>query len=148
MILRIMTTLRTSLSEKLDPILVAPPQTVTGLWTGRFRIRYRQRQRIVSSTKRSDCFSEPHSLLFNGKGPPPPRNRAVVGANLTTHLHLALMFKCTVLLFFFNLGPAAFKAYCAIWFRRSNFRHQTSPRVSPRESTQRRKVELWARNVW
>jgi len=40
-----------------------------------------------------------------------------------------------------------FKAYCAIWVRRSNFRHQASPRVSPRESTQRRKVEMWARNV-
>jgi hypothetical protein len=31
--------------------------------------------------------------------------------------------------------------------RRSNFRHQASPRVSPGKSTQRRKVELWARNV-
>jgi hypothetical protein len=31
--------------------------------------------------------------------------------------------------------------------RRSNFRHQASSRVSPRESTQRRKVKLWARNV-
>jgi len=39
------------------------------------------------------------------------------------------------------------KAYCAIWVRRSNFRHQASPRVSQRESTQRRKVELWARNI-
>jgi hypothetical protein len=39
------------------------------------------------------------------------------------------------------------KAYCAILVRRSNFRHQASPRESPRESTQRRKVELWARNV-
>jgi hypothetical protein len=47
----------------------------------------------------------------------------------------------------FNLRTAAFKAYCAIWVRCSNFRHQASPRVSPRESTQRRKVELWARNV-
>jgi len=46
-----------------------------------------------------------------------------------------------------NLRTAAFKAYCAICIRRSNFRHQASPRVSPRESTQRRKVELWARNV-
>jgi hypothetical protein len=50
--------------------------------------------------------------------------------------------------FFFNLRTAAFKAYCAIWVRHSNFRHQASPRVSPRESTQRRKVKLWARNVW
>jgi hypothetical protein len=39
------------------------------------------------------------------------------------------------------------KAYCAILVRRSNFRHQASPLVSPRESTQRRKAELWARNV-
>ena len=30
---------------------------------------------------------------------------------------------------------------------RFKFRHQASPRVSPRYSTQRRKVELWARNV-
>jgi hypothetical protein len=34
------------------------------------------------------------------------------------------------------------KAYCAILVRRSNFRHQASPHVSPRESTQWRKVEL------
>jgi hypothetical protein len=47
----------------------------------------------------------------------------------------------------FYLRTAAFKAYCAIWVRRSNFRHRASPRVSPRESTQRQKVELWARNV-
>jgi hypothetical protein len=46
-----------------------------------------------------------------------------------------------------NLHTATFKAYCAIWVRRSNFCHQASPRVSPRESTQRRKVELWAKNV-
>jgi len=52
-----------------------------------------------------------------------------------------------VFIIIFNLHTAAFKAYCAIWVRRSNFRHQTSPRVSPRESTQRRKVELWARNA-
>jgi hypothetical protein len=36
-----------------------------------------------------------------------------------------------------------FKAYCAIWVICSNFRQQ----ASPCESTQRRKVELWARNV-
>jgi len=52
-----------------------------------------------------------------------------------------------IIIIIFNLRTAAFKAYCAIWVRRSNFRHQASPRVSPRESTQRRKVELWARNV-
>jgi len=43
----------------------------------------------------------------------------------------------------YNLRTAAFKVYCGIWVRRSNFRHQ----ASPRESTQRRKVELWTRNV-
>jgi hypothetical protein len=48
-----------------------------------------------------------------------------------------------IIIVIFNLRTAAFKAYCAIWVRRSNFRHQ----ASPRESTQRRKVELWARNV-
>jgi len=50
-------------------------------------------------------------------------------------------------IYYFQLRTTAFKAYCAIWVRRSNFRHQASPRVSPCESTQRRKVELWARNV-
>jgi len=48
---------------------------------------------------------------------------------------------------FVQLRTAAFKAYCAILVRRSNFRYQASPRVSPRENTQRRKVELWARNA-
>jgi len=50
-------------------------------------------------------------------------------------------------MFIFNYALQPFKAYCAIWVRCSNFRHQASPRLSPRESTQRRKVELWARNV-
>jgi len=50
-------------------------------------------------------------------------------------------------MFIFNYTQQPFKAYCAILVRRSNFRHQASRRVSPRESTQRRKVELWARNV-
>jgi hypothetical protein len=54
---------------------------------------------------------------------------------------------CDVIIAIFNLRTPAFKVYCAISVRRSNFRHQGSPRVSPRESTQRRKVELWARNV-
>jgi len=48
----------------------------------------------------------------------------------------------------FNSRTVAFKAYCAIWVRHSNLHHQASPRMSPRESTQRRKVELWARKVW
>jgi hypothetical protein len=49
--------------------------------------------------------------------------------------------------FIFNLRSAGFNAYCAVWVRRSNFRHQASTRVSPCKSTQRRKVELGARNV-
>jgi hypothetical protein len=49
--------------------------------------------------------------------------------------------------YYFQLRTEAFKAYCAIWVRHFNFRHQASPRVSPGKSTQRRKVELWARNV-
>jgi hypothetical protein len=47
--------------------------------------------------------------------------------------------------YYFNYALQPFKAYCAIWVRLSNLCHQASPRVSPR--TQRRKVELWARNV-
>ena len=47
-----------------------------------------------------------------------------------------------VCLFVYTITRCSLKAYCAIWVRRSNFRHQASPRVSPRESTQRRKVEL------
>jgi hypothetical protein len=50
-------------------------------------------------------------------------------------------------MFIFNYALQPFKAYCAIWVRHSNFHHQASPRVSPRDSTQRWKVELWARNV-
>jgi len=53
----------------------------------------------------------------------------------------------SIIIIIFNLRTAAFKAYCVIWVRCSNFCHQVSPRVSPRESTQRQKVELWARNV-
>jgi len=52
------------------------------------------------------------------------------------------------LLLLFSTTHCNLKAYCEILIRRSNFRHQASPRVSPRESTQRRKVELWAGNVW
>jgi hypothetical protein len=44
---------------------------------------------------------------------------------------------------FVQLRTAAFKAYCAILVRRSNFRYQASPRVS----SQQWKVELWAKNV-
>jgi hypothetical protein len=40
--------------------------------------------------------------------------------------------------FIFNYALQPFKAYCEIWIGRSNFRHQASPLVSPRERTQRR----------
>jgi hypothetical protein len=53
----------------------------------------------------------------------------------------------TIIIIIFILRTAAFKAYCVIWVRRSNFCHQASPHVSPCEGTQRQKVELWARNV-
>jgi hypothetical protein len=53
--------------------------------------------------------------------------------------------KTGLCLFVYTTTHRSLKAYCAILVRRSNFRHQASPRVSPRESTQRRKV--WARNV-
>jgi hypothetical protein len=48
----------------------------------------------------------------------------------------------------FSTTHCSLRAYCAILVRRSNFRHQASPRVSTRESTQRRKVELFTWNVW
>jgi hypothetical protein len=48
-------------------------------------------------------------------------------------------------MFIFNYALQSFKVYCAIWVRRSNFLHQASPLVSPRESTQQRKVKLWVR---
>jgi len=50
-------------------------------------------------------------------------------------------------MFIFNYALQPFKVYCAIWVRRSDFPHQASPRVSPRQSTQRRKMELWVRDV-
>jgi len=49
-------------------------------------------------------------------------------------------------MFIFNYALQPFEAHCAIWFRHSIIRHQASRQVSPRESTQRWKVELWARN--
>jgi hypothetical protein len=53
-----------------------------------------------------------------------------------------------IIIIIFNLTHYSLQGLLfAIWVRRSKFRHQASPRVSPRERTQRRKVELWARNV-
>jgi hypothetical protein len=52
-----------------------------------------------------------------------------------------------LILFVYTTTHCSLKAYCAIVVRRSNFQHQASPRVSPRDNTQRRKVELYARNV-
>ena len=60
---------------------------------------------------------------------------------------IAAMVGLLVFMFIFNYALQPFKAYCAIWVRRSNFRQRASPRVSPCKSTQRWKVELWARNV-
>jgi hypothetical protein len=40
---------------------------------------------------------------------------------------------CTVIIIIFQLRTAVFMAYCAIWIRRSNFRHQVSTRVTTRE---------------
>jgi hypothetical protein len=36
-------------------------------------------------------------------------------------------------MFIFNYALQSFKAYCAIWVRRSNFRHQASLRVTMQE---------------
>ena len=66
---------------------------------------------------------------------------------LNAHYGTLLFFQMNFNFFIFNYALQPFKAHCAIWVRHSNFCHQVSPRVSPRESTQRRKVELWARNV-
>jgi hypothetical protein len=52
-----------------------------------------------------------------------------------------------VFMFILNYALQPFKVYCAIWVRRSNYYHQASPHLSPHQSTQWRKVELWARNV-
>jgi len=57
---------------------------------------------------------------------------------LFARVHIIILYSTT------HCSPGA---YCAIWVRYSNFRHQASPRVSPRKSIQRRKVERWARNV-
>jgi len=53
----------------------------------------------------------------------------------------------SMFMFIFNYALQPLKVFCAILVRRSNFRHLASPRVSPRERPQRRKVKLWARNV-
>jgi hypothetical protein len=55
---------------------------------------------------------------------------------------------CSGIIIVFQLCTTAFKAYCAILVRHSDFHHQASPRVSPRESTQQLKVKLWAINDW
>jgi hypothetical protein len=57
-----------------------------------------------------------------------------------SNLHRSAPESC---LFVCTTTHCSLKAYCAILVRRSYFCHQ----ASPRESTQRRKVELWARNV-
>jgi len=76
--------------------------------------------------RRNECFGD-------CAGPTKGRNS----------IHPAL----SLFLFVYTTTHCSLKAYCAILVRCSNFRYQGSPRVSPRESTQRRKVELWAKNV-
>ena len=41
--------------------------------------------------------------------------------------YVQVPFKAVFTVYIFNLHTAAFKAYCAIWVRSSNFRHQASP---------------------
>jgi hypothetical protein len=73
--------------------------------------------------------------------------QAINGSYITVHFTVPCFTitagVCIIFIIISNLRTVAFKAYCAIGVRRSNFRHQASPRVS----TQLRKVELWARNV-
>ena len=52
-----------------------------------------------------------------------------------------------LLVFVYTTTHCSLKAYYVILVGCSNFRHQVSPRVSPHESTQWQKAELWARNV-
>jgi hypothetical protein len=54
--------------------------------------------------------------------------------DLVLHVSISSIIIIIIIIIIFNVRTAAFKAYCAIWVRRSNFRHQASPRVSPRES--------------
>jgi hypothetical protein len=88
-----------------------------------------------------------HSPLFflGGEGRSRKDIVEILSVNLTSLSCFSSPHYAGIIIFNYALQP--FKAYCAILVRRSNFRHQASPRVSPRESTQRRKVELWARNV-
>jgi hypothetical protein len=67
------------------------------------------------------------------------------GRSISCRTHLTTNLRSV--LFVYTTMHCSLKAYCAILVRCSNFRHQTSPSVSPRESTQRRKVKLWAINV-
>ena len=46
-------------------------------------------------------------------------------------LYLYLYINISQPIIIFNLRTAAFKAYCAILVRRSNFRHQASPQLNP-----------------
>jgi hypothetical protein len=69
------------------------------------------------------------------------------GTKTNDELNELIRHKNVILLLLFSTMACSLKAYCAILVRRSNFLHQASPRVSPRESTQRRRLELWARKV-
>ena len=82
------------------------------------------------------------NLLPNGDSV--ERSNQILNRNVTKWT-MSLKVWCTP--FIYTTTHCRHKAYCAILVRRPKFCHQASPRVSPRESTQRRKVELWARNV-
>jgi len=92
----------------------------------------------------SASVSRPSRIFFP---PSPLRKRRCCWCRFTCHVLLSWDIIIIIIIIIFNLRTTSFKAYCAIWVRRSNSRHQASPCVSPRESTRRRKVELWARNV-
>jgi len=49
---------------------------------------------------------------------------------------MTLQSVCPLCLFVYTTTQRSLKAYCAILVRRSNFFHQASLRMSPRESTQ------------
>jgi len=118
-----------------------------------------QKQQISVSSKRWYRLWGPHSLLQMSirdsfaEGKVARAWNSLLTSIWVSRLRLSLIIlqlplcafvECIII---FSLPPAAFKAYCTIWVKRSNFRHQASPRVSPHDSTQRRKVELWARNM-
>jgi hypothetical protein len=104
-------------------------------------------QSTTDTTRHSspDRLINTSTLTLQNQIQPNPANRLSTKNvrppfNLHKNLSHFLKYLYVTIIIIFNLRTAA-------WIRRSNFRHQASLRVSPRESTQRRKMELWARNV-